>query len=112
LVRFLAAVLATVLIVGALLMIPFSSPADARAIGASGVVAVGVQLGAFLLARRSAGPGLGSGWLLGIVMRFLTLIVYGAIAVRVFGMPAPAALISLASFFFASTLLEPKLLTP
>lgn len=106
-----AAVTAIVLVVGALLSIPFSSSADTKAIGASGLVAIAVQLGAFLLARRWAGPGLGSGWLLGMVIRFLTLVVYGSVAVEVLGMPAPAALISLVSFFFVSTLVEPKLLT-
>jgi hypothetical protein len=106
-----AAIVAIVLVVGALLSIPFSSAPDVRAIAASGTVAVAVQLGAFLAARRWAGPGLGSGWVLGIFMRFLTLVVYGGIAVKALGMPAPAALISLASFFFVSTLVEPKLLT-
>ena len=106
-----AAVTAVVLVVGALLSIPFSSRADIRAIGASGLVAIAVQLGAFLLARRWVGPGLGSGWLLGMFMRFLTLVVYGSIAVKALGMPAPAALVSLVSFFFVSTLVEPKLLT-
>jgi hypothetical protein len=33
------------------------------------------------------------------------------VAVRILGMPAPVALISLVSFFFVSTLIEPKLLT-
>ena len=108
---YVAVVTAIVLVLGALFSIPFSSTAEAMAIRASGFVAIVVQLGAFLLAKRWAGPGLGSGWLLGIVMRFVTLVVYGAIAVKVLGMPAPAALISLVSFFFVSTLVEPKLLT-
>jgi hypothetical protein len=108
---FVAAVTAIVLVVGALLSIPFSSAPDVRAIAASGTVAIAVQLGAFLAARRWAGPGMGSGWVLGIFMRVLTLVVYGAIAVKVLRMPAPAALISLVSFFFVSTLVEPKLLT-
>jgi hypothetical protein len=54
---------------------------------------------------------MGSGWVLGIAIRFVTLVVYGVVAVKVLGMPAPPGLISLASFFFVSTLVEPKLLT-
>jgi hypothetical protein len=108
---FAAALLVIVLVVGRLLAIPFSSSADRRAIVTSGVVAIFVQLCAFLLARRSAGPGLGSGWALGIGMRFIALIAYGVVAVGILGVPAPAALISLVSFFFVSTLIEPKLLT-
>jgi hypothetical protein len=108
---FAAAVLVIVLVVGWLLGIPFSSSADRRAIEASGAVALVIQVCAFVLARRSTGPGMGSGWALGIAMRFVTLLAYGAVAVRVLGMPAPAALISLVSFLFVSTLVEPKLLT-
>ena len=107
---FAATVLVIVLVVGGLLAIPFSSSADRRAIEVSGVVALVIQVCAFLLARRWAGPGMGSGWVLGIAIRFVTLLVYGAVAVKVLGMPAPSALISLVSFFFVSTLVEPKLL--
>jgi len=108
---FSAALVVIVLVVGRLLAIPFSSSVDLRAIETSGVVAIVVQVCAFLLARRSTGPGLGSGWALGIGLRFVAVVSYGAVAVRVLGMPAPVALISLVSFFFVSTLIEPKLLT-
>ena len=108
---FAVALVVIVLVVGRLLAIPFSSGTDRRAIETSGVVAIIVQLCAFLLARRPAGPGLGSGWALGIGLRFMALVAYGFVAVRILGMPAPVALISLVSFFFVSTLIEPKMLT-
>ena len=107
---FAADLLVIVLVVGRLLAIPFSSSADRRAIETSGVVAIVVQVCAFLLARRPTGSGLGSGWVLGIGMRFIALVAYGVVAVRILGMPAPVGLISLVSFFFVSTLIEPKLL--
>ncbi len=108
---FATALLVIVLVVGRLLAIPFSSSADRRAIETSGAVAFGVQMCAFLLARRPTVSGLGSGWVLGIGMRFVALVAYGVVAVRILGMHAPVALISLVSFFFVSTLVEPKLLT-
>jgi hypothetical protein len=108
---FAAALLVIVFVVGRLLAIPFSSNADRRAIETSGVVAIIVQICAFLLARRPTKTGLGTGWVLGIGMRFVVLVAYGVVAVRILGMPAPVALISLVSFFFVSTLIEPKLLT-
>ena len=52
-----------------------------------------------------------SGWIIGVALRFVTLIAYAFVAVKVLGMPAPAALISLVTFLFISTLVEPKLLT-
>jgi hypothetical protein len=41
----------------------------------------------------------------------VALIVYAYVGVKLIGMPAAAALISLATFLFVSTLVEPKLLT-
>ena len=48
---FAAAVVAIVLVTGALLAIPFASPMDRRAIATSAVVAVVVQLFGFAVAR-------------------------------------------------------------
>jgi len=105
---------AVVLIVvgcGMVLAIPFSSSQERTAIEVSGVVAVVVQLFAFSVARFVSKPNFMAGWIIGVALRFVTLIAYGALAVKVFGMPAPAALLSLVIFLFVSTLVEPKLLT-
>lgn len=108
---FASALLGIVLVCGALLAIPFSSPAERSAIATSAVVAVLVQLFAFAVARATAKSNGLAGWSIGVGMRFATLIVYALVAVKGFAMPAPAALISLMTFFFISTLVEPKLLT-
>jgi hypothetical protein len=46
----------------------------------------------------------------GAILRLLTLVVYAILVAKVFMLPLVAALISLAAFFFLSTLLEPLLI--
>ena len=104
-------VLLIVMVGGVLLSIPFSEPAERRAIGTSAVIALIVQLFAFVIARVVSGPNFLVGWITGVALRFVALIVYAYVGVRLVGMPAAAALISLATFLFLSTLVEPKLLT-
>jgi hypothetical protein len=106
-----AALLVIVAVCGLLLAIPFSSKVERTAIEVSAAVAVVVQMFAFSVARFVSKPNYLAGWIIGVVLRFVTLIAYGVVAVKLFGMPAPAALLSLVTFLFASTLVEPKLLT-
>ena len=110
-VLFGAAVVVIVLSVGALLAIPFASAGDRTAIKASAMVAVVVQLFGFAVARSVSTRNFMSGWIIGVALRFVTLIAYAFVAVKMLGLPAPAALLSLVTFFFISTLVEPKLLT-
>lgn len=107
---FAAAVTVIVLVVGVVLAIPFSSAAERGAIRASAGVAVVVQLFAFVIARVAMKSNYLAGWTIGIALRFATVIVYAFVAVKGLGMPAPATLISLVTFLFLTTLVEPKLL--
>lgn len=81
-----------------------------RAVLASALVAVVVQLFGFvilLLARKSnaiAAYGLGA------LLRMAVLAVYALVVVQAFGLASAPALLSLATFFFLSTLVEPLLL--
>jgi hypothetical protein len=100
-----------VLVCGVLLSIPFSSGEERKAIEASAGVAVVVQLFAFAIARLASERSYLTGWIIGAALRFVTLIVYAFVSVKVLGMPAPAALLSLVTFLFISTLVEPKFLT-
>jgi len=104
-------VILIVLVCGALLSIPFSEPQDRRAIETSGVIALVVQLFAFVIARMVSTSNFLTGWITGVALRFVVLIAYALVGVKVFGMPAAAALISFVTFLFISTLVEPKLLT-
>jgi hypothetical protein len=96
---------------GLALAIPFSSPSERRAIEVSAIVAIVVQLFAFTIARLVGTERFLSGWVIGVALRFVTLIVYAIVAVKALAFPAPAALISLVTFLFVSTVVEPKLLT-
>ena len=108
---FTALLVVTVAIIGVLWAIPFSSPRERQAIEVSAAVAVGVQIFSFVIARSLLKQNFMTGWLIGVAMRFVALIVYAFVAVKTLGFPAPAALLSLATFLFISTVLEPKLLS-
>ena len=96
---------------GLLLAIPFCVAGERQAIESSAVVAVVVQLFAFAIARSVSTQNFMAGWVIGVALRFVTLVAYAFVAVKVLGMPAPAALHQSRDVFFMSTLVEPKLLT-
>lgn len=82
----------------------------ASAIGISATVAVVVQIAAFAVTTMMAPKNVIAAWGAGALARMLTLFVYALVAVKVLGLPAVPALISLAIFLFLSTLLEPLFL--
>lgn len=95
---------------GWILGLMFASPAEHRAIWTSAAVAVAVQLVAFVALRLASRDQLFVAWGLGAVVRLLVLAAYGLVVARALGLPPGAALISLAAFFFVSTVVEPLLL--
>jgi hypothetical protein len=107
---FAALSIALVAALGWVLSLVFRTAADQRAILTSAVIAVIVQIITFGIVRLSAEKNVIAGWGLGAVLRFLVLGVYALVIVRAFALPTAAALVSLASFLFASTLVEPLLL--
>ena len=79
---------------------------EMQAVWVSALVALVVQLVAFAIARTLADGGNGiAGWALGAVICLLVLIVYG-FASRALGLPPNAALLSLATFFSLTELIE------
>jgi len=100
-----------VVLAGLVLGIPFSSPAERKAIQASAIVAFVVQLFGFAVMRSVPARSFFTGWIIGIALRFVTVVGFAIVAVKMLGMPAPAGLLSLVTFFFITTLVEPKLLT-
>ncbi len=87
-----------------------STGAERRAVLASAAVALVVQLLAFAIARLLATSGHGiAGWGLGAVICLAALVIFG-FASRALGLPSNAALLSLATFFFLTELIEPPLL--
>ena len=106
----LASVVAIGLAAGVFVAI-YPDPLARRAILISAIVALAVQLVAFAIARLMADRGNGiAGWAVGAVICFAALIVYGFVS-RALGLPSNAALLSLATFFFLTELIEPPLLT-
>ena len=76
----------------------------------SAALAFVVQLVAFAVARLLAASGHGiAGWGLGAVFCFVALVVYGFVC-RATGLPTSAGMISLATFFFLTEVIEPPFL--
>ena len=95
---------------GAVLAAVWGAPLDRRAVLVSAVVALVVQMVAFAIARLLAAGGNGvAGWALGAVICLVALLIYGFVS-RGLGLPSNVALVSLATFFFLTELIEPPLL--
>jgi hypothetical protein len=95
---------------GALLStVVFDGEAARHAVVVSGSVALVVQLFAFAILRLVARDPRNAiaGWGLGALLRMATLLVYGLLVVKALGLAPVAALVSLATFFFLSMLVEP-----
>ena len=106
----LASVVAIGLAAGVFVAV-YPEPLARQAVLVSAVVALVVQLVAFAIARLVAAKGNAiAGWGLGAMICFAALVVYGFVS-RALGLPSNAALVSLATFFFLTELIEPPLLT-
>jgi len=108
--RYGMAVGGVVLVVGGLLALVFRGPGDAGAIALSGAVAVVVQMAAFVLGRLAGTGNVMARMGTGAILRLLTLVVYAILAAKVLMLPLVAALVSLAAFYFLTTLIEPLLI--
>jgi hypothetical protein len=110
-VRFAAAAAVTIAALAGILALFFRTPAERHAVVVSGVVALVVQVVAFAAIRAAGQRRLLAAWGAAGGLRLLTLVVYGLGAVRTFGLPAEAALLSLATFLFVTTLVETRLIS-
>ena len=107
--RFVAACAVLIVLAAFLLGLLFRVPGDAHAIRVSAVIAFAVQVFAFavVLVVARAGANVFPAWGLGILLRLAALAVMGFWCVKALGLRAEPALISLAMFFFVTTLVEP-----
>ena len=81
-------------------------PAERSAAWISAVVAFVVQMLSFAIARMLADKGNGmAGWALGALICLGTLVVFGLVS-RALGLPQTAALVSLATYFSLTELIE------
>jgi heme/copper-type cytochrome/quinol oxidase subunit 4 len=102
--------LLTMALFGWMLTYAFPTAADRHAIVVSAVIAYVVQLASFMIARAWAATNVVAGWGLGMLIRFVVLALYALVGVKVLHLQTTPALVSLAAFFFVSTLAEPVLL--
>ena len=91
---------------GGVLTAVFGTGPARSAVWVSAGVALVVQVVAFGIARTFANKGHGiAGWGLGAVICLISLIVY-AFAIQVAGLPQSAALLSLATYYSLTELIE------
>ena len=107
-----AVALVAMAVSGVVLALVFRGPDERRAIVVSGLVALAAQLAAFVIARHAVGDNVIAGWGLGVGLRFVVLAVYAFVVVGALALPQSAALLSLVTFLFVSTLVEPPFLKP
>lgn len=85
-------------------------PELARAVWSSAVIALGVQVLAFAVARPFVATNPIAGWGLGSLIRFAVVIVHAFVGVQALGLQSGPALLSLAGFLFVTMLVEPLFL--
>ncbi len=108
-----AAVLLLVSVGGAALIVrAFPGAEVARAVWFSAWLAVVVQGIGFGFAWSLRKDHVMLGWGAGMMLRFMSLAIYALVGVRAMGLALSPALLSLAGFFFVTTLVEPILLKP
>ena len=105
--RFAFMLVALIAALGWALSLAYKTGPERHALLVSGVLVAAVQIVTFgivqMAGRRNAAL---AGWGLGTVLRGITLVLYGLVFARLFGLPLTAALVSFAVFLFASMLLE------
>lgn len=103
--------LALIAVCAWLLGFAFSAPGDHAAIRVSAVTAYVLQLGTFAIARSMAATNAMAGWGIGTLLRFAAVALFALVLIEPLGLARVAALMSLATFLFVSTLVEPWLLS-
>jgi hypothetical protein len=104
-VLYAAACVIAVALIGAVAW-SFLDPAGRQAMLVSGMLAVGVQLVAFTVARRLR-RNIMVGWGLGSVLRLLVLVAYAVVMARIGRAALTPALLSFVGFLFVTTVIEP-----
>ena len=94
---------------GWVLLLIYPGADGQRAIIASALLALVIQMVAFILLQLFKGKNVIAGWGLGALLRFGGLGVYALFATRALGLDMNTALVSLACFLFLSMLIEPLL---
>jgi hypothetical protein len=97
------------IVIASVLLMRFVWPTEeaARAIRASALLAIPVQVVTFSIARFVTREQVIAGWGLGVLLRFATVGVWVFLGIKALALVLAPALISLVVFFAVSTLVEP-----
>jgi len=109
---FAAASLVLILGLAWLLTRYWPDPVAQQAVWFSAGVALAIQVVGFVFVRVLMPANIMAGWGAGLLLRFVTLVFHALIGTTLMGYPPAPALLSLAAFFFVSTLVEPVFLKP
>ena len=94
---------------GWVMLLVYPGAAGQKAIITSALLALAIQLVAFVVLLLSKGRNVIAGWGVGALLRFGGLGVYALFASKALGLETNTALVSLAAFLFLSMLIEPLL---
>jgi hypothetical protein len=81
-----------------------------HAVSVSAWVAFGVQILTFSICKLVAQQNMIAGWGIGTLLRFATVGVWAFLGIKALGLAPAPALLSLVTFFFVSTVIEPLFL--
>ena len=98
------------LVAGGILAVFYDTWPERRAILISAAVALGLQLVVFVGLRLVPREHVVAAWGVGAIARFAVLLLYAMVLVKALALPSGAALVSLATFLFVLTVLEPPFL--
>lgn len=85
-------------------------PEIARAVWSSAVIALAVQLLAYVIAKPFVKENPIAGWGLGSLLRFAVVMLHAFVGVTALGLQSGPALLSLVGFLFVTMLIEPLFL--
>lgn len=88
----------------------WTDEASQHAVFVSAWVAFLVQILTFFICRLVAVQNLIAGWGIGTLLRFATVGVWAFLGIKALGLAPSPALLSLVTFFFVSTVIEPLFL--
>lgn len=106
------ALFAAVVIFGGAWGITVLKPGEemARAVWSSAVIAFGVQLISFAVARPFVASNPIAGWGLGSLIRFAVVLLHAFVGIPALGLASGPALLSLVGFLFVTMIVEPLFL--
>jgi hypothetical protein len=99
----------TIAAAGWVLLLVYPGAAGQRAVLTSAIIALVIQMAAFIILRAFKGRNVIAGWGIGALLRFGTLGAYALVVIKALGLDSGAALISMAAFLFLSMIIEPLL---